>query len=90
MINLLKSEETNPIKIYFFKILSKILRLSWWLEIKTTIPSCTYYFGPFSSKKNAKIAQYDYIKDLLQEKAYGITVEIKRQSQPKELTIYED
>ena len=85
MINLLKSEEINPIKILY----SKIFRLPWWLEIKTTIPQCIYYFGPFSSKKKAKLSLFNYIEDLVQEKPYGITVEIK-QLQPKELTICED
>lgn len=65
------------------------MRLSWWLEIQTVIPPCIYYFGPFSSQKEAKISQYDYIEDLLQKKAQGITVEVK-QLQPKELMIYED
>ena len=85
MINLLKLEETNPIKILWFKI----FRLSWWLEVKTTIPPCIYYFGPFSSKKKAKLSLFSYIEDLVQEKPYGITVEIKR-LHPKELTICED
>ena len=85
MVKLLSSEQTSSIK----NSCSKIVRLSWWLEIKTVIPHCTYYFGPFSSKKEAKISQYDYIKDLLQKKAHGITVEVK-QLQPKELMIYED
>ena len=66
-----------------------MLRFPWWLEIKTAIPCCTYYFGPFLSKKKAKISQYGYIEDLIQEKASGITVEIK-QLQPKQLTICED
>ncbi len=65
------------------------MMINWWLEIKTTIPPCIYYFGPFSSQKNAKLSEYGYVEDLLQEKAHGITVEIKR-LQPKELTICED
>ena len=90
MINLLKLEATNPIKIFLFQALCfKLLRMSWWLEIKTAIPPCIYYFGPFFNQKNAKLSQYGYVEDLLAEKAYGITVEIKR-AQPKELTICED
>ena len=86
MINLLKS----PPQINFLNTsFSKILVVPWWLEIKTAIPSCTYYFGPFSEPKMAKISQYGYIEDLLSEKARGITVEIKK-LKPKELTIFED
>ncbi len=58
----------------------------WWVEIKTTVPECIYYFGPFFSEKEAEISQYGYIEDLWKEKAHGITVEI-RQMNPKELTI---
>ncbi len=65
------------------------MMINWWLEIKTIVPSCTYYFGPFSTEKDAKLSEYGYIEDLLQEKAHGITVEIK-QLKPKELTIDED
>ena len=58
----------------------------WWLEIKTIIPKCIYYFGPFFSEKEAQTSQYGYIEDLIQEKAYGITVEAKK-ANPQELTI---
>ena len=58
----------------------------WWLEIKTIIPECIYYFGPFFSEREAQTSQYEYIEDLLQEKAFGITVEVKK-ANPQELTI---
>ena len=84
MVKLLSSEQTGSINSS-----DKLLRLFWWLEIKTVIPPCIYYFGPFFSKKEARISQYDYIENLLQKNAHGITVEVK-QLQPKELMIYED
>ena len=65
------------------------MKIDWWLEIKTIVPCCVYYFGPFSSKEEATISEYGYIEDLLQEKAHGITVEIKL-LEPKKLTIDED
>lgn len=60
-----------------------------WVEISTTIPRCTYFFGPFDSVKEAKQEQTGYIDDLVQEKAFGITVEIK-QCQPTSLTVFEE
>lgn len=64
-------------------------KLPWWVEIKTNIPPCIYYFGPFDRLKEAKLAQHGYIEDLVEEKAQGITVEIKR-CQPQILTIDEE
>ena len=90
MVRLLRPEQTSPIKNSCSEIsCSEILRLSWWLEVKTVVPPCVYYFGPFSSQKEAQISQYHYIDDLSQKKAHGITAEVK-QLQPKELMIYED
>ena len=64
-------------------------QLPWWIEIKTNIPLCTYYFGPFDSLQEAEISQYGYIQDLVEEKARGITVEFKR-GHPQILTIDEE
>ncbi len=95
MVRLLRPEQTSSIKNSCSEIscseisCSEILRLSWWLEVKTVVPPCVYYFGPFSNKKEAKISQYHYIDDLSHKKAHGITVEIK-QLQPEELMVYED
>ncbi|MBE9165993.1 DUF1816 domain-containing protein [Pleurocapsales cyanobacterium LEGE 06147] len=63
--------------------------LTWWVEIQTNIPRCIYYFGPFESAKEARLSQVGYLEDLLEEKARGITVEIK-QCQPENLTIFEE
>lgn len=63
-------------------------QLPWWLEIRTKIPPCTYYFGPFDSFKEAKVSRHGYIEDLIGEKAQGITVKLKR-CQPQMLTISE-
>ena len=61
---------------------------AWWVEIVTHQPQCTYYFGPFSSPKAAKQSQDDYIQDLIQEGAQGITVEVKW-CKPQELTVFD-
>ena len=63
------------------------LGLAWWIEIVTDNPYCTYYFGPFSSEKQAQLSYSGYIEDLKQEEAQILTINIKR-CQPKELTIY--
>ena len=84
MVKLLSSEQISSIQ----HSSDELLRLPWWLEIKTVIPPCTYYFGPFSIEKEARFSQYNYVEDLLKKKAHGITVEVK-QLQPKELMIYD-
>ncbi len=61
----------------------------WWIEIKTIVPRCTYYFGPFDSFEEAQLYQDGYIEDLVLEKAVGITVKTKKCCQPLNLTIIE-
>ena len=61
----------------------------YWVEITTKEPKCIYYFGPFSSRAEAKKMQHGYIEDLIEEKAIGIYVEIKR-CLPTTLTITEE
>lgn len=74
------------------EVLTRLLNsLGWayWVEIETTKPSCTYYFGPFLNLNEAKNAQKGYVEDLNQEQAVGIKVEIKR-CKPTELTIVKE
>ncbi len=85
ILNFSKLELASSINSFY----SRIFKIPWWVEIKTTIPLCIYYFDPFHCKKAARLFQSGYIEDLVQEKAHGITVEIKRM-QPEMLTIYED
>ncbi len=65
------------------------LGLAYWVEIITTSPSCTYYFGPFLNKKDAEIDKDGYIEDLKDEGAKGISVIIKR-CKPRNLTIFDE
>lgn len=60
----------------------------YWVEITTQQPKCIYYFGPFNNYAKASKMQHGYIEDLIEEKAIGITVEIKR-CMPTILTIEE-
>ena len=69
-------------------LISSILKpknQKWWIEIKTTVPQCIYYFGPFNSYQEAEFNQPGYIEDLLKERAIDITVKIKK-CQPTNLT----
>lgn len=59
---------------------------AFWVEIKTTTPSCTYYFGPFPNAQDAESARPGYIEDLVEEGAQGIETQI-RQMKPETLTI---
>lgn len=62
---------------------------AWWVEITTDNPRCVYYFGPFSSAKDAKAHQGGYVEDLDQEGAQNIVVNVKRYK-PKNLTVYDE
>jgi hypothetical protein len=65
------------------------LGLAWWVELKTQTPNCTYYFGPFLSATDAKVAIKGYVEDLEQEGAQGISFDIKR-CKPSVLTVADD
>lgn len=59
---------------------------SWWVEINTSVPLCTYYFGPFDSQSEARDSRSGYVDDLFQEGARDIVALIKH-CQPKNLTL---
>ena len=69
--------------------LLSLVGLAWWVEITTDVPRCLYYFGPFSSVKEAKAHQGGYVSDLEQEGAQTIVVKVKR-CKPKNLTVYDE
>ncbi|MGB3534296.1 MAG: DUF1816 domain-containing protein [Microcoleaceae cyanobacterium] len=68
---------------------SVINHCPWWIKIQTTIPQCTYYFGPFSSQAEAQTYKAGYLEDLTMEQAEGIVTNLE-QSQPQNLTIFEE
>jgi hypothetical protein len=62
---------------------------AWWIKVTTETPSCTYYFGPFLSKKEALDSQSGYLEDIKSEGAREIVIEIER-CKPTELTIFDE
>ncbi|MEB3213295.1 MAG: DUF1816 domain-containing protein [Leptolyngbyaceae bacterium] len=58
----------------------------WWVKIDTKVPTCTYYFGPFESRREARQMQSGYVDDLIQENASGITLELQK-TRPEMLTV---
>jgi radical SAM superfamily enzyme len=72
----------------FFKKLKTKLNPSHWVIVTTTQPNCIYYFGPFGDYAEANEMQDGYLEDLIEEKAIGINVKIRR-CLPKILTIVE-
>ncbi|HEY9893205.1 MAG TPA: DUF1816 domain-containing protein [Candidatus Sericytochromatia bacterium] len=79
----------NPETEEFFTDYLQKMGIAWWVEIITETPKCIYYFGPFVSSYEAESSSSSYIKDLEQEAAEIIAVDIKR-GQPRKLTIFED
>lgn len=61
----------------------------YWVEITTDEPACIYYFGPFERYVEAREMQSGYVEDLVEEKAKGINVKIKR-CMPTKLTITDE
>lgn len=61
------------------------LEFAWWAEIKTSFPTCTYFFGPFLSRKAAEVALPGYVEDLESEQAKNIVTDIQR-CKPTQLT----
>ncbi|MEY2984706.1 MAG: hypothetical protein RLZZ568_1323 [Cyanobacteriota bacterium] len=65
------------------------LGLAYWVEITTSHPHCTYYFGPFISRASADDAHLGYVEDLKGEGAQDIQIVIK-QCKPTDLTIFDE
>lgn len=80
LIHVIKDIAIAILKTIFVKV---------WVEIKTEVPACTYYFGPFYSWTTAQQAYPGYLADLQQEGAQGIQMSIKR-CEPSNLTICHD
>lgn len=62
------------------------LGLAWWVEVFTTQPRCTYYFGPFANSTSATAETTGYVKDLEEESAQGIFTQLRR-CKPDQITI---
>jgi Domain of unknown function (DUF1816) len=83
--HILKNEILARISDTWTNILS-VLGQAWWVEVLTTQPRCTYYFGPFADARTANLASTGYVEDLEGEYAQGIETHIKR-CKPDRLTI---
>jgi len=69
--------------------IAEILGLAYWIEIKTDIPKCTYYFGPFLTEGEARSNQAGYLEDLKGEGAVNIQLAIKK-IRPEQITIFDE
>lgn len=67
--------------------MTRYFRKEWWIKVQTETPTCTYYFGPFNQKEEAKTSQIGYLDDLVKEGARAISVNIEK-SRPQQLTVY--
>jgi hypothetical protein len=82
--------EVIPMKIsQYWTNLLHFWGRAWWIEISTSQPSCTYYFGPFANSKEAERMMAGYVEDLENEFAQGIQTKIRR-CKPDKLTIEGD
>jgi len=79
---------TNRTNMNILKRLSDAILNSkqpWWVEVQTQVPECTYYFGPFDSRKEAEFMRVGYVEDLVQEGAQNVNFAFKK-TQPDRLT----
>jgi len=77
----------NSLQDFLTGILQK-LGWAWWVQIQTTQPECTYYFGPFMTETEAKNHTAGYTEDLEKEGAKGIKIQVRRcNPHPDHLTI---
>jgi hypothetical protein len=63
------------------------LKQLWWVEVRTSVPLCTYYFGPFNHQHEARVARSGYVEDLREEGARDIVAIVKQCDQPDVLTV---
>lgn len=77
--------------LIYLVVISLLLnnKQKWWVKVETQVPICTYYFGPFDSIQEAESCHGDYIQDLREEGAQGISYIIE-QACPRQLTIVGD
>lgn len=61
----------------------------WWIKVMTAYPSCTYYFGPFDTAQEAYYHQAEYLQDIQEEGAEGISTIIEK-GHPHQLTIFDE
>jgi hypothetical protein len=57
----------------------------WWIKLRTARPNYLYYFGPFSSVREAESSKLGYIQDLAEEDSEVTTATILW-CRPRQLT----
>ena len=63
------------------------LGLAWWAKIETQLPSATYWFGPFITKRSLEENMSSFIKDLSKEGCKNIKHSLVRCKKEEPLTI---
>jgi hypothetical protein len=65
------------------------LGLAYWVEVVTDNPHCIYYFGPFTTRRQARQSEPGYLEDLEQEGAHVLLTKVQR-CRPQSLTVFQD
>ena len=63
------------------------LGLAWWAKIETEDPCCTYWFGPFITKRSLKENISSFINDLSDEGSKNIKHSLVRCKKEEPLTV---
>ena len=63
------------------------LGLAWWAKIETNEPSCTYWFGPFITKRSLKENISAFINELSDEGSKNIKHSLVRCKKEEPLTV---
>ena len=63
------------------------LGLAWWAKVDTGTPSCTYWYGPFLSKRSLKVNLDAFLNDLSEEGSKDIKHSIVRCKKEEPLTV---
>ena len=73
--------------IRIFRAIVNALGIAWWARVETKQPSCTYWFGPFLTRKSLKNHLSTFEQDLSGEGAHLISQRHFRCRRSEPLTI---
>ena len=77
--------KTGPKKL--IRNLGNKLGLAWWAKVDTGIPSATYWYGPFLTKRSLNENLEKFLKDLSDEGSTEIKHHIVRCKKEEPLTV---
>ena len=63
------------------------LGLAWWAKVETGVPSATYWFGPFITRRSLKENLEKFLYDLSEEGSEDIKHTIVRRKKEEPLTV---